>query len=101
MMSIRKARMMLSIRNARLQAGLTLEEVASAMDRTHGWLSGCENGVIPVSPALEAYIQKAFPDEFSFKVDDAILNGSGAGMPLGILNSGAVLSIAKEESVFV
>jgi len=49
-------------------------------------------------PALEAYIQKAFPDEFSFKVDDAILNGSGAGMPLGILNSGAVLSIAKDNN---
>ena len=48
-------------------------------------------------PALEAYIAKAFPDEFSFKVDDAILNGSGAGMPLGILNSGAVLVIPEDQ----
>lgn len=50
------------------------------------------------STALEAYMQQAFSDEFTFKTEDAILNGTGAGMPLGILNSGAVITVSKETS---
>jgi HK97 family phage major capsid protein len=46
--------------------------------------------------ALEAVIMDAFPKEFTFKVEDAIVNGTGAGQPLGIINSGAVLQIAKD-----
>jgi HK97 family phage major capsid protein len=46
--------------------------------------------------ALEAVISQGFAEEFGFKLDDAILNGTGAGQPLGILNSGAVLSVNKE-----
>lgn len=46
--------------------------------------------------ALGALMQEAASEEIAFLVDDSILNGSGAGMPLGILNSPALLSIAKE-----
>ncbi len=46
--------------------------------------------------ALTAMVNKWFPMEFGFKVDDAIVNGTGAGMPLGILNSGCLVSVAKE-----
>ena len=46
--------------------------------------------------ALEAVIMQGFSEEFGFKVDDAIINGSGAGMPQGILNSKALVSVAKE-----
>jgi HK97 family phage major capsid protein len=38
------------------------------------------------------------PEEFTFKVEDAIVNGTGAGMPLGFLNSGAVITVSKETS---
>jgi HK97 family phage major capsid protein len=48
------------------------------------------------APALESYVRQAFVDEFNFKVDDAIIEGTGAGMPLGIKNSGCVVEIAKE-----
>lgn len=47
------------------------------------------------APALMAYVNKAMPDEFTFKIEDAIFNGAGAGMPLGINNSGALLTVAK------
>lgn len=47
-------------------------------------------------PALASYMGQAFPDEFSFKIDAAIFNGSGAGQPLGILKSGALLQVAKD-----
>ncbi len=48
--------------------------------------------------ALEAVIRQAFAEEFGFKIDDAILSGSGEGEPLGILNSGAIVTVAKETS---
>ncbi|QXZ79656.1 phage major capsid protein [Rhizobium sp. L51/94] len=48
------------------------------------------------STALAAWLYQAFSDEFLFKIEDAIVNGSGAGMPLGFLNSGAVITVPKE-----
>ena len=48
------------------------------------------------STALEAIMRQAFAEEMTFKAEDAIINGTGAGQPLGILNGGALVSIAKE-----
>ncbi|MDR5586029.1 phage major capsid protein [Clostridium aquiflavi] len=48
--------------------------------------------------ALEAIVKQAYADEMSFKIDDAIINGSGVGMPLGILNSDALVSVPKESN---
>lgn len=49
-------------------------------------------------PALSAFIAQGFADEFAFKIDDAIVNGSGSAMPKGILNAGnaALVTIDKE-----
>lgn len=46
--------------------------------------------------ALEAVISEGFAEEFGFKIDDAIINGTGAGMPQGIMNSNALVAVAKE-----
>ena len=46
--------------------------------------------------ALEGFIRTAFPGEFGFLVDDSIVNGTGGGQPLGILNAGCLVSVAKE-----
>jgi len=46
--------------------------------------------------ALEAVIMEAFAEEFSFKLQDALVNGTGAGTPLGILNATCLVSQAKE-----
>lgn len=48
--------------------------------------------------ALEAIVRQAYADEMSFKIDDAIINGTGVGMPLGILNSDALVTVPKETS---
>ncbi len=45
---------------------------------------------------LESFISKAFAEEFGFKIDDAILNGTGAGQPLGVYNAPAAVVVAKE-----
>jgi HK97 family phage major capsid protein len=36
---------------------------------------------------LESYIDEIVPQELAFKLDNAIINGTGAGQPLGILSS--------------
>lgn len=49
--------------------------------------------------ALEALIMKRFPDAFAFKVDNAIIRGTGAGQPKGILagpNNAPRVRVAKE-----
>ena len=46
-------------------------------------------------PAFSAYVDKVVPLELAFRVDDSIPNGTGAGQPLGYMNSGALLTVAK------
>ena len=46
--------------------------------------------------ALEAVVSKLFAQEFGWRIDDAILNGTGAGMPLGILQGGGLVTRAAE-----
>ena len=46
--------------------------------------------------ALAMVINEGFKDEFEFKLTDAIINGTGAGQPLGILNSGCMVSVGAE-----
>jgi HK97 family phage major capsid protein len=46
--------------------------------------------------ALEGILRNAFVSEFGFMIDDAIINGLGAGQPLGILNSGSLVTQTKE-----
>lgn len=52
--------------------------------------------LIEDAAVLETVITQGFSDEFGFLIDDAILNGTGAGMPLGILNSGCLVTQDKE-----
>lgn len=48
------------------------------------------------APALESFVRQAFAGEFGFLIDDAIINGTGAGQPLGILNSKSLVTVSKE-----
>lgn len=48
------------------------------------------------APALQAVINEAASNELAFKLDNAIINGSGVGEPLGIMNSDALVTIAKD-----
>lgn len=52
--------------------------------------------VLADTVALGSVIQQAFAEEFSFVIDDAIMRGTGNGQPMGILNSNAFVSVAKE-----
>ena len=50
------------------------------------------------APQLNAYLFSTISKKLRWKVDFGILQGTGAGMPLGILNSPALKSVAKEGS---
>jgi len=46
--------------------------------------------------ALESIISWAFQMEFTYQLEAAIINGTGAGQPLGIVNSPAFIAIDEE-----
>lgn len=46
--------------------------------------------------ALEQYLGRVAPQEIEFKILDALINGDGAGIPLGLLNDPAFIQVAKD-----
>lgn len=52
--------------------------------------------MISDAPFLGAWVSDAFTQELAFKLDDAFVNGNGAGKPLGILQNGALITQNKE-----
>lgn len=48
------------------------------------------------APRLNARIQRKAPQAISWKASDAVVYGTGAGQPLGWMNSSALVSVAKE-----
>lgn len=46
--------------------------------------------------ALGNIMTQGFSEELTFLIEDSIINGSGAGQPLGVLASNALISVAKE-----
>jgi HK97 family phage major capsid protein len=50
------------------------------------------------SSMFETVVNTGCGEEINFMVNDAILNGSDAGRPSGVLNSGALVTVAKESN---
>lgn len=50
------------------------------------------------STALSGYVTGKAGEKFAFKINDAIVNGTGAGMPLGILSSPCLVTVSAEGS---
>jgi HK97 family phage major capsid protein len=48
------------------------------------------------SAQLESIIRRGFNSDMGFRLDDALVNGTGAGQPLGFLNAGSLVTVAKE-----
>jgi HK97 family phage major capsid protein len=46
--------------------------------------------------AMEGFIRMSAAHEIGFQIDDAIINGTGAGRPLGILQAGCLVSQGAE-----
>lgn len=50
------------------------------------------------APGLDAYLRKKVGEKFDFKLNLKIVQGTGAGEPLGILNAPSLVSVAKVDS---
>ena len=48
--------------------------------------------------AMGSYVSQKAGEKLSFKVTDAIINGTGVGQPLGIMNAPCLVTINKETS---
>ena len=46
--------------------------------------------------ALETVVSQGASEEITFMTEDAVINGTGAGQPLGIMNAVALVSVAAE-----
>lgn len=44
---------------------------------------------------MDSYLRRKAPEKIAFKLDLAILQGTGAGQPLGLLNSPALVTVSK------
>lgn len=49
-------------------------------------------------PAMASYVPSKAGEKIAFKLNDAILNGNGVGMPLGIMNAESLVTVTKESS---
>jgi len=45
--------------------------------------------------ALEGWINRYLPLELTFRAEDAVVNGIGSNQPLGLLNSGAAITVTR------
>ena len=61
-----------------------------------GALVYCTDELLADAGALESWVMQNLPEELRFTVENAIFNGDGVGKPLGILQSGCLVSVAKE-----
>jgi len=48
------------------------------------------------SAAMESFVSRKAGEKLEFKAGEAIFRGTGAGQPLGFLNSSALVTVAKE-----
>lgn len=50
------------------------------------------------SPALDGYLRRKAPEKMDFMISNSLIRGTGAGQPLGIVNSPAIVTVAKENA---
>ena len=48
------------------------------------------------APMMDSYLRRKTPQKFTYKINHAIVQGTGAGQPLGILSSPALVTVDKE-----
>jgi len=62
-----------------------------------GLMAFVTDEMISDSPAsMEVILRDAFRDALTFELNDALIRGTGAGRPQGILNASALVTVSKE-----
>lgn len=82
---------------AMTQSKPSLEEVTTKAHKLHCLVPVTEE-LLEDSPAMDAYLRRKAPEKMDFKISYAIAWGSGAGMPLGFMNSPCLVTQAAESA---
>jgi HK97 family phage major capsid protein len=82
---------------AKTQSKAKLEEVTVKLS-TLATLVPVTEELLEDAPAMDAYLRRKVPEKMDFKISDAMIRGSGAGMPLGILNAPCLVTQAAESA---
>lgn len=80
---------------AMTQSKPKLEEVTVKAHKLHVLVPMTEE-LLEDAPAMNGYLNRKAPEKMDFKLSDAIVRGSGAGQPLGFLNSPSLVTVAAE-----
>lgn len=67
------------------------------LSKLHGLIYATEE-LVEDSELFGEWAERELVRELIFRAEDAFLNGTGSGMPLGILNAGATIEVAKDAS---
>lgn len=79
------------------QSKVALKELTVKLHRLTALVPMTEE-LLSDAPALGAYVTGKAGEKFAFKINDSIVNGTGAGTPLGIMNAPCKVAVAKETS---
>ena len=74
----------------------TFSQVALTAKKLTGYTRVSNELMADSAIALEAALRTMFGEGIAYFEDDAFIAGSGAGQPVGVLNAGALVSVAKE-----
>ncbi len=80
---------------AKAQSKIVLEEVTLKLN-TLATLIPVTEELLEDAPALDGYLRRKAPEKMDFKLSYALAWGSGAGQPLGFMNSPALVTQAAE-----
>jgi HK97 family phage major capsid protein len=59
-------------------------------------LAYCTEELFQDTAALEIFVSMGLAKELAFRLEDALINGDGAGKPLGVMKAGAMVTMAKQ-----
>jgi HK97 family phage major capsid protein len=80
---------------SKTESNPTFKQVSLELKKLIGYCTATDE-LLQDAPALESWIGRAFASEFDFKLVDAVINGDGAGKPLGILNAPCLVTVTAE-----
>jgi HK97 family phage major capsid protein len=77
------------------QSKPALEEVTMKLHELAALVPVTDN-LLEDAPAMDSYLRRKVPEKMDFKISYALAWGSGAGQPLGWMNSPALVTVAAE-----
>jgi len=80
---------------AKTQSQPSLRQIEFNLKKLTG-LAYVTDELLADSSALEQVLMQAFAEEIGYRLDDAIIRGTGAGQPLGILAAPCLVTVAAE-----